>query len=213
MTLISGLFQYMAENWVYILTLTWDHILLVVYGILAAVIVGIPLGVICAKYQKAAPVILSIVNILQIIPSLAMLAIVMLYFGLGFTSVVISLFFYSLLPIIRNTYVGLKEVSSDVTEAGTGVGMTTMQLLTKVQLPLSFPFLMAGLRVASVIAVGVACIAPYIGGGGLGKLIIAGITTQTTIKIYAGAIPAAILAILADVLLGMMERKAKRRTA
>lgn len=210
---IIDVFVYMGNNWAHLISLTVDHILMVLYGIILAVLVGVPLGIICAKKEKLAPLILSFANIIQIIPSLALLAILMLYFGLGFTTVVVGLFLYSLLPIIRNTYVGLKEVDEHVLEAGTGVGMTSMQLLTKIQFPLSLPFVMAGLRVAAVIAVGVASIAPYIGGDGLGREIVSGINSSDNIKIYAGAIPAALLAILADIILGKTERRMRRKTA
>jgi osmoprotectant transport system permease protein len=208
---IIDIFVYMGENWGYLLELTIEHILMVLYAILMALIVGVPLGILCVKNEKLAPIILSAANIIQIIPSLALLAILMLYFGLGFTTVVVGLFLYSLLPIIRNTYVGLKEVDDHVLEAGTGVGMTSMQLLTKIQLPLSLPFMMAGIRVAAVIAVGVASIAPYIGGDGLGREIVSGINGSDNIKIYAGAIPAALLAIVADLTLGKLERKMKNK--
>jgi osmoprotectant transport system permease protein len=210
---IVDIFIYMGNNWDHLLELTIDHVLMVVYGVLMAIVVGVPLGIVCAKNEKLAPIILSIANIVQIIPSLALLAILMLYFGLGFTTVVVGLFLYSLLPIIRNTYVGLKEVDEHILEAGTGVGMTSMQLLTKIQLPLSLPFIMAGLRVAAVIAVGVASIAPYIGGDGLGREIVSGINGRDNIKIYAGAIPAALLAVIADLLLGKMERRMKKKTS
>jgi len=186
---------------------------MVVYGIALALLVGIPLGIIAARYEKLAPFIISLTNILQLVPSLAMLAILMLYFRLGFGTMVIGLFFYSLLPIVRNTYVGIKEVDDSIMEAGKGCGMTPMQLLAKVQLPLSIPFLMAGLRVAAVIAVAVACIGPYIGAGGLGREIISGISLQSDVKIYAGAIPATLLAIIADFILGRLEKKGKQRIA
>jgi osmoprotectant transport system permease protein len=210
---IIEIFIYMGNNWGYLLELTFEHILMVVYGITLALIVGVPLGILCAKNEKLAPLILSVANIIQIIPSLALLAILMLYFGLGFTTVVVGLFLYSLLPIIRNTYVGLKEVDEHILEAGTGMGMTSMQLLAKIQLPLSLPFIMAGFRVAAVIAVGVASIAPYIGGDGLGREIVTGINGRDNIKIYAGAIPAALLAIIADLILGKMEKRMKKRTS
>lgn len=213
MEFIIELAQYMAENSSELLSLTGTHIIMVVYGILLALLVGIPLGIIAARFEKLAPIILSVTNILQLIPSLAMLAILMLYFGLGFNTLVIGLFFYSLLPIVRNTYVGIKEIDESIIEAGTGVGMTPFQLLMKVQFPLSIPILMAGLRVAAVIAISVACIGPYIGAGGLGKEIISGISLQSEIKIYAGAIPATLLAIIADLVLGLFEKRAKQRTA
>ena len=141
-----------------------------------------------------------------------MLAILMIYLGLGFKTLVIGLFFYSLLPIVQKTYVGIKEVDESVLEAGKGVGMTPFQLLRKVQFPLSIPFIMAGLRVAAVIAVSVATIGPYIGAGGLGKEIISGISLQSDVKIYAGAVLATLLAIVADVVLGFLEKKSKSRT-
>lgn len=212
MNFITELGQYMLENYAELLALTVEHILMVVYGIALALLVGVPLGILAAKFEKAAPFILSLTNILQLVPSLAMLAILMIYFGLGFETMVIGLFFYSLLPIVRNTYVGIREVEDGITEAGIGVGMTSLQLLAKIQLPLSVPFLMAGLRVASVIAVSVACIGPYIGAGGLGKEIISGISLQSDLKIYAGAIPAVLLAVIADFVLGKVENKAKERT-
>ncbi|MRH41507.1 ABC transporter permease subunit [Aquibacillus halophilus] len=213
MSFITELGLYMAENYSTLLSLTLEHILMVVYGLGMALLVGVPLGIIAARYEKVAPLILSLTNILQLIPSLAMLAILMIYFGLGFETMVIGLFFYSLLPIVRNTYVGIREVDPSITEAGVGVGMTALQLLYKVQFPLSIPFLMAGLRVASVIAVAVACIGPYIGAGGLGKEIISGISLQSDVKIYAGAIPAALLAITADLILGKIEKNKKQRIA
>jgi osmoprotectant transport system permease protein len=142
-----------------------------------------------------------------------MLAILMLYLGFGFETIVIGLFLYSLLPIVKNTYVGIKEVDDSIIEAGIGSGMTTIQLLAKIQFPLSIPFLLAGLRLAAVIAISVATIGPYIGAGGLGKEIISGISLQNDIQIYAGAIPATLMAIIADLIIGKIERKTKRRLA
>lgn len=213
MNFITELGQYMMKNQTQLFSLTIEHILMVVYGIVLALLVGIPLGIIAAKYEKLTSFILSLTSILQLIPSLAMLAILMLYFGLGLKTMVIGLCLYSLLPIVRNTYVGIKEVDESIMEAGKGCGMTPLQLLAKVQFPLSIPFLMAGLRVAAVIAVAVACIGPYIGAGGLGKEIISGISLQSDVKIYAGAIPATLLAIIADLILEKFEKKGKQRIA
>src|SRR5699024_7044498 len=160
-----------------------------------------------------APIIISVTNVIQLIPSLALLAILMLYFGFGFKTVVIGLFLYSLLPIVKNTYVGIKEVDDSIIEAGIGNGMTSLQLLAKIQLPLSIPFLMAGLRLAAVIAISVATIGPYIGADGLGREIISGISLQSDVKIYAGAIPATLMAIIADLILEKIENKTKKRIA
>ncbi|PUB12511.1 ABC transporter permease [Paenisporosarcina sp. OV554] len=205
--------QYIGENFTDLLSLAGTHILLVVAGICLALIIGFPLGIIAAKFEKVAPVILSLTNVLQLIPSIAMLAVLMLYFGLGNLTMTIGICLYSLMPIVRNTYVGIKEVKAGILEAGVGIGMTSMQVLTKVQIPLSIPFLMTGLRVAVVIAVSVACLGPYIGAGGLGVEIASGINTLDTMKIYSGVIPAALLAIIADFVLGKIEKKTKKRLA
>lgn len=205
-TLLS-FFEYLGSNWSYLFGLLINHIAMVFLGILMALVVGVPLGIVCAKYNRLSGTILAVANVIQVFPSLAMLVLLMVVFGIGFKSVVIGLFLYSLLPIIRNTYVGLKEVDTSITEAGRGVGMTAWQLLFKVELPMSLSFLMAGLRVAAVIAVGVATLAPLIGGEGLGREIYSGINTRNDLQIYAGAILAALLAIVADFALGKLEKK------
>jgi osmoprotectant transport system permease protein len=213
MEFITKLITYMIENSGELLALSIEHLLMVGYGIGLALIVGIPLGIIAAKYERLAPIIIALTNVLQLIPSLAMLAILMLYFGFGFKTIVIGLFLYSLLPIVKNTYVGIKEIDGSIVEAGIGNGMTAMQLLRKIQFPLSIPFLLAGIRLAAVIAISVATIGPYIGAGGLGKEIVSGISLQNDLMIYAGAIPATLIAIIADFILGKVENKTKKRLA
>lgn len=203
----------MAQNADLLLLYTGQHLLMTAAGVLAALIVGTILGIVCSRFHKLAPVIISIANIIQLIPSLALLALLMIYFGLGFFTVTIGLFLYSLLPIIRHTYVGLEQVDSSLTEAGHGIGMTYLQLLIKVQLPLALPFIMAGLRIAAVIAIGVATLAPFVGGDGLGREIFSGINSRNYVRIYVGAIPACLLAVLADVILGLIERKTKFTSA
>lgn len=199
--------NYVANNGEMLLGLLLDHVLMVLIGLALALVAGIPLGIISSRNEKWASVILNTANMLQVFPSLAMLVLLMLVFGLGFYTVTLGLFLYSLLPIIRNTYVGLKEVDQSVKEAGRGVGMNEWQLLLRIQMPLALPYLMAGLRVAAVIAVGVATIAPLVGGDGLGREIYAGINLRNDTRILAGAIPAALLAILADWGLGRLQRK------
>lgn len=198
---------YIAENHSMILQMTFDHIVMVVIGIGMALVVGVPLGIVCARHEKLGRWIIGTANIIQVFPSLALLAMLMVFLGLGFKTVVAGLFLYSLLPIIRNTSVGIKEVDESITEAGRGIGMSSWQLLWKVQFPLSLPFLMAGIRVAAVIAIGVATIAPLVGGGGLGKEIYSGINFRNDLRIFAGAVPAALLAITADAVLGRWEKK------
>lgn len=201
------LLAYLQDNWQHLLSLTWGHIVMVLCGLGLALAVGIPLGIVSSRNERLAQVILAIANIIQVLPSLALLALLMIVLGLGFKTIVVGLFLYSLLPVIRHTYVGLKQVDKGVTDAGRGVGMSTLQLLAKVQLPLSLPFLMAGLRVAAVIAIGVATLAPLIGGDGLGREIYSGLNMRNNVKIFAGAIPAAMLAILADIVLGRLQSR------
>ncbi|MCY9694178.1 ABC transporter permease [Paenibacillus alginolyticus] len=206
---LMQLLDYVPNNAGHLLELTLQHILMVLCGIGLALVIGIPLGIICARHKNWGSFILSTANVIQVFPSIALLAILMIIFGLGFYTVVIGLFLYSLLPIIRNTSVGLKQVDPNVTNAGRGMGMSSMQLLLKVQMPLSIPFLLAGLRVAAVIAIGVATMAPLIGGDGLGREIYSGINLRNPVRIYAGAIPAAMLAIAADIGLGGLQKKLK----
>jgi osmoprotectant transport system permease protein len=136
-----------------------------------------------------------------------MLVLLMMWLGLGTFTVTIGLFLYSLNPVVRNTYVGLTEVNPSYVEAGRGVGMSRLQMLLQVRLPLSLTYIVSGIRIAAVIAVGVAAIAPLVGGEGLGREIYAGINNQNPLRIYAGAIPAALLAIVADIALGAAQRK------
>nr|WP_230986894.1 ABC transporter permease [Cohnella fermenti] len=195
----------MQDNWPHLLSLIWSHIVMVLCGLALALVVGIPLGIVSARSERLAAVILAAANIVQVVPSLALLALLMIFLGLGFKTIVVGLFLYSLLPVIRHTYVGIKQVDKGVVEAGRGIGMSPLQLLMKIKLPLSLPFLMAGLRVAAVIAIGVATLAPLIGGEGLGREIYSGLNMRNNVQIYAGAIPAALLAILADLVLGRLQ--------
>lgn len=202
---VGALLIYMQENGGYLLTLAWNHIVMVLTGVGLALVAGIPLGMLCLRNERLAGFILAAANTIQVLPSLALLALLMIFLGLGFKTIVAGLFLYSLLPVIKNTYVGLKQVDANLLEAGKGIGMSPLQLLMKVQFPLSLPFLAAGIRLAAVIAIGVATLAPLIGGDGLGREIYAGLNLRNSLKIYAGAIPAALLAILADVLLGRLQ--------
>jgi len=208
--LFVRVYEYMADHADELLGLIGDHLAMVFCGLGLALIVGIPLGIVCLRGEKLAAAILAAANVIQVLPSLALLALLMIALGLGFNTMVAGLFLYSLLPIIRNTYVGLKQLDRNLVEAGRGVGMSPMQLLLKVQLPLALPFIMAGLRVAAVIAIGVATLAPLIGGEGLGRVIYSGLNMRNDVQIYAGAIPAALLAILADAVLGWLQGRFKR---
>ncbi|MCG8400620.1 MAG: ABC transporter permease [Firmicutes bacterium] len=189
-----------------VLGLTVEHLWLSAAGVLLAGLLGVPLGILISKVRRLAGPVMAIVDILQTIPSLAMLALVMFFFGLGNSSLVVALMVYALLPVLRNTYTGLAGVSADLMEAGKGMGMTGMQLLWRVQFPIALPVILAGFRVAMVTCIGIATIGTLIGAGGLGAPIWRGIQLADTSMILAGAIPAALLAVLADYLLGRLEK-------
>ncbi|MBN3523283.1 ABC transporter permease [Paenibacillus apiarius] len=204
---IADLLSYMGRNadllWEYFVT----HVIMVLAGVGLAFVIGVPLGVLCSRNERSARFILAVTSTLQVIPSLALLVLLMLAFGLGTTTVVVGLLLYSLNPIVRNTYVGLKQVNASYVEAGRGVGMSPIQLLFKVRFPLALTYMLTGLRIAAVIAIGVATIAPLVGGDGLGREIYSGLNGQNPLRIYAGAIPAALLAIVSDIVLGALQRK------
>lgn len=207
MDTLSQLVHYYGQNSGYVWTEFYRHFLMAAYGVLFAAIVGIPIGILIARYGKLSPWVLSIANIIQTIPALAMLAMLMLAMGLGPNTVVFALFLYSLLPIIRNTYTGIRGVNSALLEAGRAMGMTRFQVLRMVELPLSLSVIMAGLRTALVIAIGIAAIGAFIGAGGLGDIIIRGTNaTNGSAIILAGAIPTALMAIIADFVMGWLER-------
>lgn len=204
--------RYVGENWTDLLVLTYQHLLMVLLGLALALVVGMPLGVLASRSKRWAGFILTAANMIQVFPSLALLVLLMIVFGLGFTTVVIGLFLYSLLPVIRNTYVGLTQVDPTLMQAGKGIGMSPLQIMTQVQLPLALPFIVTGIRIAAVIAIGVATIAPLVGGDGLGREIYSGINMDNSARLYAGAIPAALLALLADVTLGRVQRLTEGRS-
>ena len=182
------------------------HIGLTFISLLVAVLAGVPLGILIARKNKLAGVVLGLAGILQTIPSIALLGVMIPLLGIGPRPAIVALFLYALLPIIRNTYTGVREVNSSVTDAARGMGMSGWQILLKVELPLAMPVLLAGIRTATVINVGVATLAAYIAAGGLGEFIFGGIALNNSNMILAGAIPAALLAILFDFLLSRLQK-------
>ncbi|CAN5863944.1 hypothetical protein BH18ACT7_BH18ACT7_22130 [soil metagenome] len=182
------------------------HIGLTFISLLIAVAIGLPLGIFIAKRKKFAAPVLGFTGILQTIPSIALLGFMIPLLGIGAKPAIVALFLYSLLPIVRNTFTGIGGVDAAVTEAARGMGMNYRQVLFKVQLPLAFPVIMAGIRTATVINVGVATLAAYIAAGGLGEFIFGGIALNNTNMILAGAIPAALLAIVFDLLLSGIQK-------
>lgn len=183
-----------------------EHLLLVGIAITIAVLIGIPLGVLITRQRALRQPILIVANILQTIPSLALFGLLIPLVGIGPIPAIVALTLYSFLPIIRNTYTGIMGVDPAVREAGRGMGMTDWQLLSRVELPLALGVILAGVRVAAVIAVGIATIAAAIGAGGLGVFIFRGIAVVNNQLILAGAIPAAAIALLADAGMGWLEK-------
>ncbi len=199
-----------------ILQETSTHLLLVGVSIGLAILVGIPLGILITRQTHLRQPILGIANVLQTIPSLALfgfLISVPLIGGIGARTAIVTLTLYSLLPIIRNTYIGIINVDPAIREAGRGMGMTDRQLLLQVEIPLALSTILSGVRVATVIAIGVATIAAAIGAGGLGVFVFRGISVVNNQLILAGAVPAAVLAILADWAIGWLERRLTRRAS
>jgi osmoprotectant transport system permease protein len=205
-----NVWQFMLANHTEVLELTLEHLWLVGVSTLLAVLIGIPLGILIARWPGLNKPVLASANIIQTIPSLALFGFLLPAPWIGARAdrlAILALLLYALLPLIRNTYTGIQGVDPAVVEAGRGMGMTNRQLLWQVQLPLALGVIIAGVRVAVVISVGLATIAAAIGAGGLGEYIFRGLAMVNDSVILAGAIPAAMLALLADVTLGWVEKR------
>jgi osmoprotectant transport system permease protein len=203
-------FQFIVQNRGDIQEHTLEHLWLVGVSTLLAVLVGIPLGIMIARWPRWNKPVLAGANIMQTIPSLALFGFLLPVPWLGERVdrlAILALMLYALLPVIRNTYTGIRGVDPAVVEAGRGMGMTDLQLLLWVELPLSLSVIFSGVRVAVVTSVGLATIAAFIGAGGLGEFIFRGVAMVNNQLILAGAVPAAILALLADLSLGWIERR------
>jgi osmoprotectant transport system permease protein len=207
---LSPLPSYFWERRSEILALSAEHLVLVAVSTIVAAAVGIPAGIYLTRKPRFSRPILGIAGVVQTIPSLALFGFLIplpLVGGIGAKTAIVALIVYALLPILRNTYAGIRSVDPAVVEAATGIGMTARQRLWWVELPLALPVVLAGVRIATVVSIGLATIAAAIGAGGLGVLIYRGIATVDNRLILAGAIPAALLAIAADVLFGRVERR------
>src|ERR1700732_2808670 len=205
-----NLWQFMLQNHNEVLELTLEHLKLVGISTLLAVLIGIPLGVVITRWPSLNKPILGGANIIQTIPSLALFGFLLPAPWIGARAdrlAILALALYALLPLIRNTYAGIQGVDRAIVEAGRGMGMTDRQLLFQVELPLSLGVIIAGVRGATVISVGLATIAAAIGAGGLGEYIFRGLAMVNNQVILAGAVPAALLALFADFVLGRVERR------
>ena len=205
-----SLFEFYAHNSGEALQLLLQHILLVAVSTGVAVAIGVPLGVVLTRRPRLSAPVLGIANVFQTIPSLALFGfLIPLPFlgGIGATTAIVALVLYALLPVIRSTYTGIRGIDPAVKEAGRGMGMTDGELLRLVEFPLALGVIMSGVRIATVVGVGVATIAAAIGAGGLGVYIFRGVAMVNNTLILAGALPAAAMALLADFLLGRLERR------
>ncbi len=200
---------FLRGRWSETLRLGWQHLQLTLAAVLLAVLVAVPLGIAITRSRVGERIALGTAGVLQTIPSLALLAFMISVPGLGLsvTSAIVALFLYAVLPILRNTHTGLNSVDPELLDAARGMGLTPRQMLFRVQLPMSLRTIMAGVRTATVISIGVATLAAFIGAGGLGEPIVTGLYLNDTWLILSGAIPAAVLALAADALLGLVEKR------
>jgi osmoprotectant transport system permease protein len=202
--------QFISQNHAQVIELTLEHLWLVGISTVLAVMIGIPLGILITRWPPLNKPVLGAANIIQTIPSLALFGFLLPAPWIGARAdrlAILALTLYALLPLIRNTYVGIKGVDPAVIEAGRGMGLTDRQLLFQVQLPLASGVIVAGVRVATVISVGLATIAAAIGAGGLGEFIFRGLAMVDNSVILAGAVPAAAMALAADFGLGWIEKR------
>lgn len=198
---------FMAQHGSELLVKTWQQVYISAISLALGIIVAVPLSIILLKFPRTAKVIIAITSMLQTIPALALLAIMIPFFGVGRVPAIIALFLYSLMPILRNTYVGLTDVNPDTVDSARGLGMTELQLILKVDIPLAMPVIMAGIRLSAIYVIAWATLASYIGAGGLGDFIFNGLSLYQPDLIFGGTIPVIILALLTDYLLGKLEKK------
>lgn len=184
-----------------------EHLYISIVALVIGILIAVPLGIVLTRTPKIANVVISITSALQTVPSLALLALMIPFFGVGKLPAIIALFIYSLLPILRNTYIGMKNVDANYRDVAKGMGMTNFESIRMVELPLAMPTIMAGIRLAAVYVIAWATLASYIGAGGLGDMIFSGLNNYQPPLIFAGTIPVTILALLADFILGKLEQK------
>lgn len=199
------IFNYMIQNSSQVLDLLLEHIRLTAVAVGLAILVGVPLGILISYVKSLNKPILGITNLIQAVPSMALLGFAIPLLGIGTVPAVGVVFLYSLLPIVKNTYIGISQIKPEMIEAAKGIGMTRAQILRRIQIPLTLPVLMAGVRISAVTAVGLMTIAAFIGAGGLGFLVFSGISSVNNGMIMAGAVPACILALVLDWVLAQVE--------
>lgn len=209
--MLKDLIDIYAERWRFFLALTWEHIQISFLSIAGAIVIGLALGILVSQYRKWASPVLGITNIIYTIPSIALFGFLIPFSGIGNTTAIIALTVYALLPMVRNTYTGIIGIDPEITEAARGMGSTPFQTLWKVKLPLAFPVILSGIRNMMVMTIALAGIAAFIGAGGLGVAIYRGITTNNSTMTVAGSLLIALLAFVADFIVGRYERYIKKK--
>ena len=202
----EGILAYLWDQRANILALTLRHLLLVGVSLGAAIVAAVPLGLGLERMRGGAEPVIRAVGVIQTLPGIALLAFMIPLLGIGVVPALVALFLYSLYPILRNTYTGVRDAAPEAVGAASALGMTPGQVLRYVRLPLAAPVIMAGIRTSAVLNVGTATLAAFIGAGGLGDPIAAGLALSDTRMILSGALPAALLALAVDALLGACER-------
>ena len=211
MDTIKGIFSLYYERWDFFLDLLLQHIMITLIAILFITVIGLTVGVLMTRWNKFAQIGLSVTNFMYTIPSIALFGFLVFLTGIGNTSAIIALVIYGLLPIIRNTYVGIKDVDPEIIESAIGMGSTNKQLLFRVEIPLALPVIIAGFRTMVIMTIALAGIASFIGAGGLGVAIWRGITTYYPEMTFAGSLLVAVLAIFTDLILEFFEKRVKLR--
>lgn len=204
--------EYLQANGATLLEKIGEHFFISLSGLALGILVAVPLGMLLVNTKKLSQIFISLCSVLQTVPSLALLAIMVPIFGVGKTPAIVALFIYSLLPILRNTYLGMVSVDPALLDAAKGMGMTRTQVILKVQYPLALPVIMSGIRLSAVYVVAWATIASYVGAGGLGDLIFAGLNNFDFASILAGTIPVTLMALLMDLILERVEKIMTPRT-
>lgn len=202
--------EFLAGRWTEILSLTLEHVVLVVISTGAGVLIAVPLGLAITRIPALGRPVLGFAGVIQTVPSLALFGLLIplpLIGGIGSRTAIIALVLYALLPILRNTVTGVRQVDPAILDAANGMGMTDWQRLKLVEVPLALPAIFSGIRIATVVGVGLVTIAAAVGAGGLGSLIFRGLAMLDSRLLFAGAIPSAILALLADAGLAMLESR------
>ncbi len=192
------LWEFSIRHYDRILSLMVEHLVISSIALALTLTVCIPLGIYLTRNEKIAPYVIGVANVFQTVPSLALLGFLIFLFGIGNDNAVFALFLYAMLPVLQNTYIGIKNIPPSLVQSARGMGLTDMQILARVELPLALPVIIGGIRVATVWIIGTAALAAAIGGGGLGRLIFSGLTQIRNEVIFAGAFPATLLALAGD---------------